>query len=102
MDQRRAGSLSLIDAAHRLKLLIIDLNELFRPREDILIFRDDKADSVADTARHAAFGDHHVPVLLDVADLIIGHVLRCKHAEHSRKRERLRDVDIKDARPRIF
>ena len=101
MDGRRARGHRFADAAHRFKLFIIDLNEFFRLRENCFALRDYEANSVADTAGNAPFGDHHVPVLLDVAYFIVGDVLGREHGEHAGKRQRLRSVYIKHARARI-
>ena len=49
----------------------------------------------------SAFCNHYIPVLLEMAHLVIGDILGRKHGQHSRKGQRIPGVDIQHLCPRI-
>ena len=89
VDFRCPFSLRLRDAPYRLKLLVFYLYGLLRLLEYVRGLCDNKADGVTHHPRGIAFGYHDIPVLLDVAHLVVRHILGGQNAEHSRQRLRL-------------
>ena len=99
---RRVRGHGLGDGGDGLQHLIVDLDLLLGGLQDLLGLGHHQADGVAHAAGHAAHRDHHVPVLLDMAHLVVGHVLRRQHAHHARKRQRRGGVDGQHPRPGVL
>ena len=93
VHERRPLGPRLLDAAHRLEPLVVDLHELLGLLDELVRLGHDEADGVAHAARDVAHRDEDVPVLDEVAHLVDGHVIGREHGEHARQRERLRGVD---------
>ena len=88
---RRPG---LLDGAHRLQGLIVHLHQLLGLLEHGLIFRHHQADGVPHAAGDVPLGDHHVPVLLEVAHLVVGHVVGGEDGQHPRQSQSGGGVDV--------
>ena len=99
---RRARGLGLLDVAHGLKDLIIHLHELAGLVNYLLRLADDEADGVAHHAGYIALGYHDVPVLLNVSDLVVRHVLRRQDGEDAGERLGLGGVYVQYAGPGVL
>ena len=102
VDARRAGGLGLLDGADGLELLVLNLDELLGLLEGLCVLGHDECDGVSQAARDVALGDHDVPVLDEVAHLVVGHVLGREHAHDAGKRLGLARVDGENAGARIL
>ena len=91
---RRVRRLGLLHVPDGLEDFVLDLHELAGLVHDLLCLANDEADGISYEAGDVALGDHDVPVLLDVADLVVRHVLRRQHRQHARQRLGLGGVDI--------
>ena len=91
----------LVDVPHRLEHLIVDVHQFLRFFQRIPVFRNHQTDRVSDHPRRVTLGDHNVPVLLDVADLVVRNIRRRQDADHARNLPGLRQVDLSDNRSRI-
>ena len=85
MHLRGIFRFGLRDAAHRLHLLVFHLDKFLRLLEDIRRFRHNQAERIGKIMRDAAFPDHDIPVLLDVADLVDRHIVCCQDGNHTRQ-----------------
>ena len=83
MQARGVGSPSLDNVAHGLQRLVINLYELLSLLERRLVLGDHQHDGVTHAAGDIALGDHDVPVLDKVADLVDRHVLGAQDAHHT-------------------
>ena len=101
VDPRCVRPSGLVDVPHRLEHLIVDMYKLFRCLQRIPVFRNDQTDCVSNHPRRVALGDHDVPVLLDVADLVVRHVRRRQNADHARNLPGFRQVNLSDNRSRV-
>ena len=63
-------------ASHRLQDLILHLHQLFSRLQNRRSLGTDQTKRISDTAGNVPFGNHNVPVLLDMSDLIVRNVLR--------------------------
>ena len=73
----------LDNVAHGLQRLVLDLYELLGLLECRLVLGNHQHDGVAHAAGDIALGDHDVPVLDKVADLVDRHVLGAQNAHHA-------------------
>ena len=90
------------DGAHRLQGLVVDLHQGLGLLQDLLRLRHHQADGVPHAAGDVPPGDHHVPVLLDVAHLVVGHVLGGEDGQHPRQGQGLRGVDVQHPGPGVL
>ena len=81
VDARGALGAGLLDVADGLELLPGDLDGLLGLLKDLGRLGNHQADGVADAAGDVALGDHDVPVLDEVAHLVVGHVGGREHAD---------------------
>ena len=102
MQARGVGGLGLGDVAHGLQRLVIDLYELLGLLERRLVLGNHQHDGVTHAAGDIALGDHDVPVLDKVADLVDRHVLGSQDAHHTGQGLGLGGVDGEHAGARIF
>ena len=87
---------------HRLEHLVLDLDERRRRAGRMARLGGDGCDHVADVRGDLALGHELPPVALDRAlHAIAGHVGGRDDGHDARRRERLRDVDSEDPRPRV-
>ena len=91
---RRVRRLGLLHVPDGLEDFVLDLHELAGLVHDLLCLANDEADGISHEAGDVALGYHDVPILLDVADLVVRHVLRRQHRQHARQRLGLGGVDI--------
>ena len=101
MDLGRVLSHGLFDRTNRCQLLIVNLNQLLCLLQDIPGLGHYQTNSIAHAAGNVAFCNHYIPVLLEMAHLVVGHILGRKHGQHSRKGQRIPGVDIQHLCPRI-
>ena len=78
---RGASGAGLLDVADGLELLPGDLDGLLGLLQDLGRLGNHQADGVANAAGDVALGDHDVPVLDEVAHLVVGHVGGREHAD---------------------
>ena len=83
MQARGVGSPSLDNVAHGLQRLVINLYELLSLLERRLVLGNHQHDGVTHAAGDIALGDHDIPVLDKVADLVDRHVLGAQDAHHT-------------------
>ena len=81
VDARGALGAGLLDVADGLELLPGDLDGLLGLLQDLGRLGNQQADGVANAAGDVALGDHDVPVLDEVAHLVVGHVGGREHAD---------------------
>ena len=81
MDERGVRSGSLRDVADGLELLVGDLHELLCALDLGRGLAHHEHDGVSDAAGDVALGNHDVPVLDEVAHLVVGHVGGREHAD---------------------
>ena len=81
VDARGALGAGLLDVADGLELLPGDLDGLLGLLQDLGRLGNHQADGVANAAGDVALGDHDVPVLDEVAHLVVGHVGGREHAD---------------------
>ena len=102
VQARGVGSPSLDNVAHGLQRLVIDLYELLGLLERRLVLGDHQHDGIAHAAGNIALGDHDVPVLDKVADLVDRHVLGAQNAHHAGQGLGLGGIDGEHAGARIL
>ena len=102
VQARGVGSPGLDNVAHGLQRLVIDLYELLGLLERRLVLGNHQHDGVTHAAGDIALGDHDVPVLDKVADLVDRHVLGAQDAHHAGQGLGLGGVDGKHASARIL
>ena len=102
MQARGVGGLGLGDVAHGLQRLVIDLYELLGLLERRLVLGNHQHDGVTHAAGDIARGDHDVPVLDKVADLVDRHVLGAQDAHHTGQGLGLGGIDGEHAGARIL
>ena len=90
-----------LDRAHGFQLLIINLYHPLCLLKDVSGLGNHQTDSIAHAPGDISLCNHYVPVLLEMAHLVIGDILGRKHSQHAGKRRRLLVVDIQNPRPRI-
>ena len=90
----RALRHGLPDIAHRLQGLVVDFDQLLGLLQHGLALGHHQADGVPHAAGAVPLGDHHVPVLLDVAHLVVGHVLGGEHRQHAGQGQGPGRVDV--------
>ena len=83
VQARGVGRPGLGDVAHGLQRLVINLYELLGLLERRLVLGNHQHDGVTHAAGDIALGDHDVPVLDKVADLVDRHVLGAQNAHHT-------------------
>ena len=83
VQARGVGSPGLGNVTHGLQRLVIDLYELLGLLERRLVLGNHQHDGIAHAASDIALGDHDVPVLDKVADLVDRHVLGAQDANHT-------------------
>ena len=98
----RALGLGLLDGADGLELLVLDLHELLGALEGLGVLGHDQRYGVAHAAGNVALGDHDVPVLDEVAHLVVGHVCGGEHAQDAGKCLGLARVDRQHAGARVL
>ena len=101
MYPRGAVRHRFINVSDRFERLVFDFDQVFRRFEDCRRFGDHEAERVADVTRDAPDGDHDVPVLLDMADFIVGDVFGGQDVDHAGERTGGVRIDREDARARI-
>ena len=92
----------LDNVAHGLQRLVVNLYELLGLFERCLVLGNHQYDGVAHAAGDIALGDHDVPVLDKVADLVDRHVLGAQDAHHAGQGLGLGGVDGEHAGARIL
>ena len=102
VQARGVGSPGLGNVAHGLQRLVIDLYELLGLLERRLVLGNHQHDGVAHAAGDIALGDHDVPVLDKVADLVDRHVLGAQDPHHAGQGLGLGGIDGKHASARIL
>ena len=102
VQARRVGGLGLGDVAHGLQRLVIDLYELLGLLERRFVLGDHQHDGIAHAAGDIALGDHDVPILDKVADLVDRHVLGAQDAHHTGQGLGLGGIDGEHAGARIL
>ena len=94
MDQGRLRQHGFLGGADGLQYLVLYLHQLLGLLQDILGLGGNDADGVPQIVGDAAHGDHGVPVLHQVAHLVLsGDVRGGEHAHHTRKGLGLLGVD---------
>ena len=83
VQARGVGSPGLDNVTHGLQRLVIDLYELLGLLERRLVLGNHQRDGITHAAGDIALGDHDVPVLDKVADLVDRHVLGAQDAHHA-------------------
>ena len=83
VQARGVGSPGLDNVTHGLQRLVINLYELLGLLERRLVLGDHQHNGIAHAAGDIALGDHDVPVLDKVADLVDRHVLGAQDAHHA-------------------
>ena len=96
------GGLGLGDVAHGLQRLVIDLYELLGLLERRLVLGNHQHDGVTHAAGDIALGDHDVPVLDKVTDLVDWHVLGAQNAHHAGQGLGLGGIDGEHAGARVL
>ena len=76
MNLRGIFRLGFRYTSHRLQDLILNLHQLFSRFQNRRSLCTDQTKRISDTAGNVPFGNHNVPVLLDMPDLIVRNVLR--------------------------
>ena len=102
VQARRVGGPCLDNVTHGLQRLVVDLHELLGLLECRLVLGNHQHDGVAHAAGDIALGDHDVPVLDKVADLVDRHVLGAQDAHHAGQGLGLGGVDGEHAGARIL
>ena len=102
MQARGVGSPGLDNVTHGLQRLVINLYELLGLLERRFVLGDHQHDGVTHAAGDIALGDHDVPVLDKVADLVDRHVLGAQDAHHTGQGLGLGGVDGEHAGARIL
>ena len=102
MQARGVGSPGLDNVTHGLQRLVINLYELLGLLERRLVLGNHQHDGVAHAAGDIALGDHDVPVLDKVADLVDRHVLGAQDAHHTGQGLGLGGIDGEHAGARIL
>ena len=102
VQARCVGGLGLGDVAHRLQRLVIDLYELLGLLERRFVLGDHQHDGVTHAAGDIALGNHDVPVLDKVADLVDRYVLGAQDAHHTGQGLGLGSIDGEHAGARIL
>ena len=102
VQARGVGSPGLDNVTHGLQRLVIDLYELLGLLERRLILGNHQHDGIAHAAGDIALGDHDVPVLDKVADLVDRHILGAQDAHHTGQGLGLGGVDGKHTGARIL
>ena len=102
MQTRGVDGLGLGDVAHGLQRLVIDLYELLGLLERRLVLGNHQHDGVTHAAGDIALGDHDVPVLDKVADLVDRHVLGAQDAHHAGQGLGLGGVDGEHTGARVL
>ena len=102
MDERSPLCRCFLAVSDRFKHFILDFYLIFGCCQDRFIFSDHQTDRVADAPCDISYGDHNIPVLLDVTDLVIGNILGRQNTGHTFHGKRFRRVNTKDTRSRIF
>lgn len=100
---RRGASASpgLDNVAHGLQRLVINLYEILGLLERRLVLGNHQYNGIAHTAGDIALGDHDVPVLDKVADLVDRHVLGAQNAHHTGRASAL-EVSMESTRARGY
>ena len=101
VQARGVGRPGLGDVAHGLQRLVIDLYELLGLLERRLVLGNHQHDGIAHAAGDVALGDHDVPVLDKVADLVDRHVLGAQDAHHTGRASAL-EVSMESTRARGY
>ena len=99
---RSVGRPGLDNVAHGLQRLVIDLYELLSLLERRFVLGDHQHDGIAHTAGDIALGDHDVPVLDKVADLVDRHVLGAQDTHHTGQGLGLGGIDGEHTGARIL
>ena len=102
VQARSVGSPGLDNVAHGLQRLVIDLYELLSLLERRFVLGDHQHDGIAHAAGDIALGDHDVPVLDKVADLVDRHVLGAQDAHHAGQGLGLGGIDGEHTGARIL
>ena len=102
VQARGVGSPGLDNVTHRLQRLVIDPYELLGLLERRLVLGNHQHDGIAHAAGDIALGDHDVPVLDKVADLVDRHVLGAQDAHHTGQGLGLGGIDGEHAGARIL
>ena len=75
----------LCNRCNGLQLLIADLNQFLGFLQYLPRLSHHKTDRISHTPGNAAFGNHHIPVLLEMADLVIRNIFRGQNRQHPRQ-----------------
>ena len=102
MQARGVGGPGLDNVAHGLQRLVIDLYELLGLLERRLVLGNHQYNGIAHAAGDIALGDHDVPVLDKVADLVDRHVLGAQNAHHTGQGLGLGGIDGEHAGTRVL
>ena len=102
VQARGVGRLGLDNVTHGLQRLVINLYELLGLLERRLVLGNHQHDGIAHAAGDVALGDHDVPVLDKVADLVDRHVLGAQDAHHTGQGLGLGGIDGEHAGARIL
>ena len=90
-----------LNGAHGFQLLIINLHHPLCLLKDVPGLGNHQTDGVAHTAGDISLCNHYVPVLLEMAHLVIGDILGREHGQHAGKGRCLLAVNIQNPCPRI-
>ena len=102
VQARGVGSPGLDNVTHGLQRLVIDLYELLGLLERRLVLGNHQHNGIAHAAGDIALGDHDVPILDKVADLVDRHILGAQDAHHTGQGLGLGGVDGKHTGARIL
>ena len=85
MYQWRSLGTCLIDITYHRKLFILNFYKLLCGFQGLLVFRHNHAERIAHIARNGTFSDKDIPVLLNMSDLVYGHIFGFKNTNHTRQ-----------------
>ena len=91
-----------MDISHRLKRFVIHFDRSFGLLEYVWCLGNDQAYRVSDHPCRITFSDHHIPVLLDVTDLVVRNIRCCKNTQYARQGLCLFFMDLLYYRPWII
>ena len=98
---RRVRRHRLGDGSHRCQRLIFDFDLFLCFFQDCFRLCNHQADGVAYAAGHISHGNHDIPVLLEMPDLVVRNIRRRQHADDAFHGQRFRRVDGYNPRPRV-
>ena len=85
MYLRRVLSLCVRNASYRLQLLVIDFHQFLCLFQNLFILSNHQADGIAEAAGGVTFRDHHIPVLLNMSDLVVRNIRCSQDTQNTRQ-----------------